>query len=64
MDKYQIYTALQNMDRFGGSFVQALACCYSLADPDNDDLIDTETCWFWREPTVDEYAKDELEKNG
>ena len=34
------------------------------SDPDNDDLIDTENCGFWREPTVDEYAKDELEKNG
>ena len=39
MDKYQIYTALQNMDRFGGSFVQALACCYSLADPDNKTIL-------------------------
>ena len=39
MDKYQIYTALQNMDRFGGSFVQALACCYSLADPNNKTIL-------------------------
>lgn len=34
------------------------------SDPDNDDLIDTECLGFWREPTVDEYAKDEAEKNG
>tara|TARA_R100000773_G_scaffold9315_3_gene8830 strand:- start:1343 stop:1513 length:171 start_codon:yes stop_codon:yes gene_type:complete len=39
MDKYEIYTAIQNMDRFGGSFVQALACCYSLADPDNKTIL-------------------------
>ena len=30
----------------------------------NGDLINTECLGFWREPTVDEYAKDEAEKNG
>ena len=35
MNKQQIYTALDNMDRFGGSFVSSLAFCYSQADPIN-----------------------------
>ena len=39
MNKYDIYTALQNMDRFGGSFEQALAFCYSQADPDNQTIL-------------------------
>ena len=39
MDKYEIYTALQNMDRFGGSFVQSLAVCYRKADPDNQTIL-------------------------
>ena len=39
MNKYDIYTALQNMDRFGGSFEQALAACYSIADPDNKTVL-------------------------
>ena len=39
MDKYEIYTAIQNMDRFGGSFEQALAACYSIADPDNKTIL-------------------------
>ena len=39
MDKYQIYTAIENMDRFGGSFEQALAACYSIADPDNKTVL-------------------------
>ncbi len=39
MDKYQIYTAIENMDRFGGSFEQALAFCYSQADPDNKTIL-------------------------
>ena len=39
MNKYDIYTALQNMDRFGGSFEQALAACYSIADPDNKTIL-------------------------
>ena len=39
MDKYDIYTALENMDRFGGGFEQALACCYSQADPCNKEIL-------------------------
>ena len=39
MDKYQINTALDNMDRFGGSFVASLAFCYSKADPDNQTIL-------------------------
>ena len=39
MDKHQIYTALDNMDRFGGSFVASLAFCYSQADPDNQTIL-------------------------
>ena len=39
MDKYQINTALDNMDRFGGSFVASLAFCYSQADPDNQTIL-------------------------
>ena len=35
MNKHQIYKALENMNRFGGSFVQSLAHCYSQGDPDN-----------------------------
>ena len=30
---------LQNMYRFGGSFVQSLAFCYSQADPDNQETL-------------------------
>ena len=39
MEKHQIYTALDNMDRFGGSFVSSLAFCYSQADPDNQTIL-------------------------
>ena len=39
LTKYQINTALDNMDRFGGSFLAALAFCYSQADPDNQTIL-------------------------
>ena len=39
LSKQQIYTALDNMDRFGGSFVASLAFCYSQADPDNQTIL-------------------------
>ena len=39
LTKYQINTALDNMDRFGGSFVASLAFCYSQADPDNQTIL-------------------------
>ena len=39
MEKHQIYTALDNMNRFGGSFVASLAICYSKADPDNQTIL-------------------------
>ena len=39
MNKEQIYTALDKMDRFGGSFVASLAFCYSQADPDNQTIL-------------------------
>ena len=39
MEKHQINTALDNMDRFGGSFVASLAFCYSKADPDNQSIL-------------------------
>ena len=39
MNKQQINTALDNMDRFGGSFVSSLAFCYSQADPDNQTIL-------------------------
>ena len=39
MNKQQIYTALDNMDRFGGSFVASLAFCYSQADPNNQTIL-------------------------
>ena len=39
MNKHQINTALDNMDRFGGSFVASLAHCYSQADPDNQTIL-------------------------
>ena len=39
MDKHQIYIALDNMDKFGGSFVTSLAFCYSQADPDNQTIL-------------------------
>jgi len=39
MEKHQIYTALDNMDRFGGSFIASLAHCYSLADPNNQTVL-------------------------
>ena len=39
LTKYQINTALDNMDRFGGSFISSLAFCYSQADPDNQTIL-------------------------
>ena len=39
LTKSDIYTALDNMDRFGGSFVASLAFCYSQADPDNQSIL-------------------------
>tara|TARA_R100001460_G_scaffold4268_3_gene12226 strand:+ start:3804 stop:3971 length:168 start_codon:yes stop_codon:yes gene_type:complete len=39
MNKEQIHIALDNMDRFGGSFVASLAFCYSQADPDNQTIL-------------------------
>ena len=39
MNNYQINTALDNMQRFGGSFVASLAFCYSKADPDNQTIL-------------------------
>ena len=39
MNKYQINTALDSMQRFGGSFVASLAFCYSKADPDNQTIL-------------------------
>ena len=39
MKKQQIYTALDNMSKFGGSFVASLAFCYSKADPDNKNVL-------------------------
>ena len=39
MNKQQIYTALDNMNRFGGSFEASLAFCYSQADPDNQTIL-------------------------
>ena len=39
LTKHQIYTALDNMDMFGGSFVASLAHCYSQADPDNQTIL-------------------------
>ena len=39
MNKQQIFTALDNMDRFGGSFISSLAFCYSQADPDNQTIL-------------------------
>tara|TARA_B100000963_G_C22245486_1_gene501879 strand:- start:71 stop:250 length:180 start_codon:yes stop_codon:yes gene_type:complete len=39
LTKQQIYTALDNMDRFGGSFIASLATCYRKADPENKDIL-------------------------
>ena len=39
LTKSEIYTALDSMDRFGGSFVASLAFCYSQADPDNQSIL-------------------------
>ena len=39
MNKQQIHTALDNMDRFGGSFIAPPAFCYSQADPDNQTIL-------------------------
>ena len=44
-------TALDNMDRFGGSFVASLAFCYSQADPDNQTIL-----YNAFEPTFIKYA--------
>ena len=42
MTKHFINKALENMDRFGGSFIQSLAVCYKKADPINKGrLFDT-----------------------
>ena len=39
LSKQQIYIALDNMNRFGGSFVTSLAFCYSKADPNNQTIL-------------------------
>ena len=39
VNKHLIYKALENMDRFGSSFEQSLAFCYSQADPDNQTIL-------------------------
>ena len=39
LTKHQIHTALDNMQKFGGSFVASLAFCYSKADPDNQTIL-------------------------
>jgi len=39
MTKYFIYRAIENMDMFGGSFVQSLAVCYRKADPENRTIL-------------------------
>ena len=39
MNKYQINTALDSMQTFGGRFVASLAFCYSKADPDNQTVL-------------------------
>ena len=39
MTKHFINRAIENMDRFGGSFVQSLAVCYRKADPDNKNVL-------------------------
>jgi len=39
MNNHQIYKALENMDRFGGSFMQSLAVCYRKADPCNQEKL-------------------------
>ena len=39
LTKQQIYTALDNMDRFGGSFIASLATCYKKADPNNQTIL-------------------------
>ena len=39
LNKHEIDTALANMDRYGGSFVAALAFCYVQGDPDNQTVL-------------------------
>ena len=39
MTKQDIYIALENMEVFGGSFVQSLAVCYKKADPINQKIL-------------------------
>ena len=39
MTKHFISKALENMDTFGGSFVQSLAVYYRKADPDNQTIL-------------------------
>ena len=58
MNKYQINTALDNMQRFGGSFVASLAFCYSKADPDNQTIL-----FNAFEATFTKYANFNNEKN-
>ena len=39
MTKHFINKALENMIRFGGSFMQSLAICYKKADPINKKIL-------------------------
>ena len=39
MTKQDILIALENMEVFGGSFIQSLAFCYSQADPSNQEKL-------------------------
>ena len=59
MNKHQINTALDNMDRFGGSFTASLAFCYSQADPDNQTIL-----FNAFEATFTEYANFNGQKEG
>jgi len=58
LSKQQIYIALDNMDRFGGSFVASLAFCYSQADPGNQTIL-----FNAFEATFTKYANFTNEKN-
>ena len=39
MTKQDLCIALENMEVFGGSFVQSLAVCYRKADPGNQTIL-------------------------
>lgn len=43
------YLVIENMEKFGGSFVKALATCFRMADPINFEILKVSFPDYWDE---------------